>query len=182
MNGQQLVAEQREVKSFKEWLTTETIGIVCLTSLAAVTVQNCYSGLKTMMINKVLSGQSDLVYSNFRNNIEYNTNVNHNKAVREILKESGSGSVVSNTSNNGNHSSSTYLTYPANPHILYTLLLIVIQVAFAIFFAYMIYLLLLKLGMRPLKTNLSPKLLGEVERVIETSSQAPPQGGDDGED
>jgi hypothetical protein len=158
-----------EVKSFSEWIISDTIGIVVLTSLTAMTAQNALFGLRTMVINKALAGQSDYVYNHLRNNIEYNYNNNNNAASAFVLKTSVSDENNSNNNDNitnrnsNNHSNNintfnhinqsqeAYFNYPPNPHIFWSIVVIVTQVLFSLLLAYMIYIFLCRIGMKRMK-------------------------------
>lgn len=79
-------SHKRRADNFLQWLTNETIGIVILTSVCALTIQNSINGVHSIFINYVASKQSDekLYWNTNTNTISYvpvtQMNINYNLA------------------------------------------------------------------------------------------------------
>lgn len=143
---------QEKPKSFVEWLSTETIGVVVLTTITSFSVQSAIQSIQILCINYQLRNNSTKVFNPFTGNINY---VDNPTTLSDEIYTTNSQSAIdpsattttrtssATTSGSLQNPSSTY----ANPIVLDTILLIVIRLVLTIFTAYLIYRVLLWMGM-----------------------------------
>jgi hypothetical protein len=120
-------------KSFLEWLTTDTAGIIVLSAIGGFSIQTFFIGVRNAVVNKVLSNQGDVVFNQFTSNIEDNINVNKNKANQNILSTQYNGS--------------KYFDPIPDPNLFYTFIALIFQISFGIFLMFIIYVAMLKLNL-----------------------------------
>ena len=148
-------------KSFSEWLLSEPIGIATFSCAFACTAEGAITSIRNLIVKKSLEDQSKLNFNHFTGNVEYNTNVNHNRANRDLLM---------NQTNCVNKDQSPslqsqlacrnleFFDYIDLPHIGYTLLAIALHIALGLFMIWLVYLVLLKLKMVAPRTAQQQKL------------------------
>jgi hypothetical protein len=147
-------------QTFVEWLTNETIGVVILTSICAITVQNSLNTLHAITINSLTSREENehFYWNTSTNSICYLPveQMNANYAEQNNLKESATPSTtaIENKTKvqnnpaalNGNIKSNYYIT---KPHLLFSLLWVIVQCLVNFGIAYFLYLVFVKRGMKP---------------------------------
>ena len=151
------VAASKRPKNFLQWLTNETIGVVILTSICALTIQNSFTGLQSIFINHLASkAKNETWYWNRSNNtIAYLPISEMNKNYTTPVDNSiSSNTTTTQTVNNPAAVAENFTSnfYVITPHVFYSLLWIFLQIAVNLFIAYMVYRIFVSNGMRPFLT------------------------------